>query len=499
MEQALQARARAAAVQPTAGQPATKPPVAEPPAVFPLALPALRKHVLERNLGLAVELFDPAIAEQEHRAEAARFEALLGATLGHASGPGPEGEQLTTSSVAPSLHLPLRLGTTLSLDLGYLRTEGAPGAQPGGEPPGSLHAPSWGLSVSQPLLRGGGTASSASERQAGLRVRIAEARAKLAVVRALAGAERTYWEYYCAHEGLGLQLELHELARQQETSARRLVDEGVRTEVEIARARAGVARRLEAILLAETRRRLAELSLKGMIRLEELPLGSPTAIRPDSQPRPRPLVLGREAVIRLALTQRMELFESQVQEAIDAVAVDIRRNDALPELTLDFDYSFSAARPRFTEALEQLARAASPAWSGGLTFALPLGGAAEGQLQAAMLARAKTAAGRQLLEQAVTEEVLGAIDAVEQSWQRIAANRLAVSLAEQAYGAEQVQFQQGFVTGNEVMLALSALAEARFAELEATCDHQKSWVDLAYATGTVAGEVGVSWVQAGVR
>ncbi|MBM4321181.1 MAG: hypothetical protein FJ125_14830, partial [Deltaproteobacteria bacterium] len=33
VEQALQARARAAAVQPTAGQPATKPPVAEPPAV----------------------------------------------------------------------------------------------------------------------------------------------------------------------------------------------------------------------------------------------------------------------------------------------------------------------------------------------------------------------------------------------------------------------------------------------------------------------------------
>jgi len=104
-----------------------------------------------------------------------------------------------------------------------------------------------------------------------------------------------------------------------------------------------------------------------------------------------------------------------------------------------------------------------------------------------------------VLEQAVTEEALGAIDAVEQSWQRIAANRLAVSLAEQAYVAEQAQFQQGFVTGNEVMLALAALAEARSAELEATCDHRQSWVDLAFATGTVAGEVGVSWVQAGGR
>jgi outer membrane protein TolC len=466
--------------------------------LYPLTLASLRQDVLANDLGLAVELYDPAIAEEEHRAEAARFEAVLGATVRRESAVGSAGERVVVSTIAPGLTLPLPPGTVLGVEAGDAYTErGEPpagAALPAGVTSGASHTPWVGFSLSQPLLRGLGAANTAPVRQAALRVRVADARAKVAVVRLLAQAEQTYWEYYCAHTGLQLQLHQHELTRRQEASARRLVEEGVRTEVEITRARAAVAERIEAILVAETRRRLAERALKRMLRLDRLPLDGPTILRPDSLPAPEPRLFDRGLMVALALQDRAELVEGQLQEAIARLDEDTARNAALPELRLDFRYSFSAARPRLDDAIDQLTREASRGWSGGLTFELPLGnGAAAARRRAAVLVRARSEASRRLLEQAVTEEVLGAIDAVESSWEQIAANRDAVVLAQQAYAAEQLQFQQGFVTGNEVNLALAALARAQSAELEATCAHQKSLVDLAVATGTVAGEGGVSW------
>ena len=52
------------------------------------------------------------------------------------------------------------------------------------------------------------------------------------------------------------------------------------------------------------------------------------------------------------------------------------------------------------------------------------------KLRQSLLQRSQTLATRRLLEQAVREEVHNAADAVEQSWQQILSNRLAISLAE---------------------------------------------------------------------
>ena len=51
--------------------------------------------------------------------------------------------------------------------------------------------------------------------------------------------------------------------------------------------------------------------------------------------------------------------------------------------------------------------------------------------------------------------MFNSIDTVEQNWQRVLSNRVAVVSAERTYNAERIQFQLGGITGQELLDSLN--------------------------------------------
>src|SRR6185295_11816835 len=156
----------------------------------------------------------------------------------------------------------------------------------------------------------------------------------------------------------------------------------------------------------------------------------------------------------------------EIQQVIDRLNLDVADNALLPDLTLDFTYSFSGSRPQFDDALAQVFDDELNSWSLGLSLQIPLQGdqAAQARMRAALLEQTRTQTTRRLLEQSITQEVLDAVDAVEQGWQQILASRMGLSAAEDTYAAEKTSFQIGTRTSTEVLDALAALAEAQLAQ-----------------------------------
>jgi outer membrane protein len=471
-----------------------------------LSLQDIRKYALENNLGLKVEVYNPSITEQGYLAEQAKFEAVfvgsvnytkqwdqLGApTTTYSLGPST----LASAALGPSIQIPTRAGGVASIGLGHLWQKIETRGPATGLPAGVTYQESLNLSLTQPLLRNAGfQVNYASINVAGLQSRQSDARTKLAAIRLLANVEQAYWSYYLANENLKIQVKKYELAEEQVKLAQRLVEEGVRTKVEVTRAEAGAARQFEAIIIAENTRRQTERNLKRTINSPDLPIDSATIIIPETPPLLDGLFFDSKKLEELAYKNRMELFDNELQQAIDRLNVYTSANATLPDLLFNFSYSFSGMKPKFNEAIDRLFPNDFNNTIVGLALSMPIEGnqSAKARLKASVLRQKQTLASRLDLELSISQEVLDALDALGASWQRILTNRTAVALAKEAYNAERIQFQYGFNTTNEVVIALNNLSDAAFAEAQALSEYQKSLVDLAFATGTVLGKSRVVW------
>ncbi|MCB1741865.1 MAG: TolC family protein [Gammaproteobacteria bacterium] len=468
---------------------------------FELTVEDLRRYVLENNLDIKVVEVDPATAEQRLLAEKAKFEDVFTGSTTYTKSYDRVSKQADTISVSPSVQVPMRDGSSLTLSMPYTHTDSDVASALGGQV-GRTDTLGLSASLSIPLFRNAGTfVNTASIRSAALALRQTDSRTRLAAIRVLANAEKAYWNYYGAFEILAIQLRQYQLAQEQLQAAVKLVEEGVRTKVEITRAESGVATRFDSVIQAETNRRRTERELKRSINLAGLPLDGQTALRPTTLPTPLGLTFERDNVVRLATLNRMELLENEIQLLIDQINIDTSRNQVLPSVSLDLSYGFSGQGSKFAKAVENLFREEYDTWSAGVTASVPLWGneAAQARLREQVLNRSKTRLNRDALLLSIRQDVLNAIDAVEQNWQRILSNRRATERAQQTYLEEQQQFAFGEITGTDLLNALTEVSTAAINEVQSMVDYQNALVDLAFATGTTLGQSGVLWEPAKVE
>lgn len=83
------------------------------------------------------------------------------------------------------------------------------------------------------------------------------------------------------------------------------------------------------------------------------------------------------------------------------------------------------------------------------------------------------------LEQSIRQEVLDAVDALEQNWRRILAAEQGVVAACRDYKVEQSQYQLSRRTSTEVLRAASGLGEAQLRRIQAFAEYEMAQVELA--------------------
>jgi len=337
------------------------------------------------------------------------------------------------------------------------------------------------LSLSQPLLRNAGKrANTYAIRIAAYNYRISEAQTKLEVIRVIAAIDRLYWRLYAARRELEVRKKEYDLAKTQLEQARRFVNEGERAQVEITRAEAGVAQRLEAIILAENTLGDTERDLKRALSMPDLEMQTPTVLIPATEPDPVRYELKNDALVKTAIESRMEMLELELQIAQDASTVDYMKNQALPLVTMDYTYNLNGLGGTRDKAYDLLYDNRFQDHRFGLQLLVPLGNqAAKSRLNQAFYQRRL--------------RLLNAIDQLEANWQRVLAGRQRTILDGRLYEAEKRQYEIGMRTTTDVLLAQNTFADAQSTEIRALAEYQIALVDLSYATGTILGSAKVRW------
>ncbi len=454
-----------------------------------LTVSEVRKAALENNLDIRVQLVPPAVAGERVSEEEARFEAsFIGSAslqtqdLPEVAGVGGGKSRLGDSSLA--VQVPLRTGGTAAVHLDAVSTDvGVPGID-------TTYDTAGGFSISQPLLRGAGVrVNTAPITVARLQQGQEEARTKLAVMRVLADSESAYWRHYAAGRILEVRYQQYQRAQEQLHNARRLSESGVIPNIEVTRSRAGVARRVDDIIVAETTRRATERELKRIMNVTGMGVGSPTVLLGMTDPVPVGLTFDVDRLAQDAVDRRMEMLELELQLAVDALDLDVARNGELPLVSLDYSFDYLGTSTSLADSLDNLTRRDRRGWSVGASVEVPLGnGAANARRRQAMLQRVLTLTTRDQQAIAIRKEVYDASDQLQEAWQRILAAREETLTATRTYEAEKRQFLAGVRTSTDVLDAADFLAEAQIREISALSEYEIAKVSLAYATGTVLGK-----------
>lgn len=461
-----------------------------------LTLEECRAAVLENNLDLKVALVNPTIANQSVSAEEARFEAAFTTRALWQQTDSPTASSLTDAQaefglISPGVRVPLRTGGTATISLPFTRNETNNAF--------STLNPSYTsdleLALSHELLRGAGRRTNTHAiRIAGYNEQIASAQTKLEAIRQVAAADRAYWRLFQARRELEVRQRELELAQAQLERARRQVDVGKVAQIEAIRSEAGVAQRLEAILIAQNELLRAQRALKRVINIPGLDIDTDTIIILATDPDPVQYEYVAGELADAAVAQRMEMLELELRLAADASTIDFNKNQALPLLTMDYTYRVNGLGGSTTSTFRSTRDNRFEDWSVGLTAQVPIGNeAARSRVRGAILGRLARLSTKEARRQSIRQEVYDAADAIDAGWQRILAVRQSEILSRRTFEAEQRQFDVGISTSTDVLDAAARLAEAESSVIRAITDYQTAQVDLAFATGTLLGASRIRW------
>lgn len=467
-----------------------------------LNLPQARAMALENNLDLKVQLLTPSIREETYNAERAIYEAAFHTSVFISKSDQPiasaldvvEGSSNERIGIVPGLDIPLQTGGSITVDLADNRFKGDT----------FLFSPTYGPtfsgSISQPLLRGAGIKNNPYSWQIRLTQydwAAANAQTRLEVITVIAAIDRVYWRLHAAHKLLTVRIQQYELAKVQLERAKRFVQAGQNAQIEITRAKAGLAQSLEGIILAENELRDRQRELKQALQESGLEPASPTTIMPVTEPNPVHYTFKPDELVTQAIDNRMEMLQAELEIARAITNEKYYRNQALPVLNLLYTYNVNGVGPTRKDAYDLLLDKNFEDHSIGVEMVIPLGNeAAESRIRRAFLLRKQVLASKEQRRAIVEVEVLNALDQLETNWQRILAARQSALLEEELYQAEIRQFEIGMATSTDVLEAQASFANAQSLEINALTEYQISLVDLAFATGTLLGSANVEWQPA---
>ncbi len=522
------------------------------PSSMELSIEDVRRHVLHNNLDLSIYLLEPEIARTRISEEEARFDAAItvgakykkqdlpeldgsvvqlsekNTTLGKAlkafekgfsSGPATTGDKGGKSGELKSgnglidgstvklteiaqqkesfdtdigLLVPLPTGATLRLGQ-YFDQDNKLAPFTSNQSMAATR-----FSLSQPLLRNAGVeVNTAAIRIARLGERSSVARTKLVAIRLLAAAEKAYWKLYGAREMLEIRRRLIDLAEKNLEIVQKRTAEGLIPAIEVIRAEVGVAQQLESLIIAETTERIAERDLKRILNMEGVGIDSSTRLLSGTPPRLLRYELNAEALVREAMSKRMEMLELELAVAADDLRIEFARNQTLPLITLDFEYGLLDRGGSFGTAWQNAWDFDKGEFGVGIRGEIPVTNELrKSQLRRAVLTRTQRLATRSARELSIRQEVHDALDVLNQNWQRILAARQTVIAAGVNYDAERKQFDEGTRTMREVFEALAQLGDAQSREVSAIVAYQVALIDLAFATGTLLGYAKVDVLDA---
>jgi outer membrane protein TolC len=349
------------------------------------------------------------------------------------------------------------------------------------------------LKVTQPLLRDfGAEINRARISIAKNNQRITTLEFRKTLEEQIFNTERAYWQLVQAVQDVRIQEDL--LAETIRTAdileARRRAGADV-TRVQTSQAESAVASR-EAVLV-RARARVKDLSdeLKRRMGDPAYPISSAVVILPGSDPLLMAIQFDPAEQFDTAMRNRFELGEQQIRIDSSAIALDVAKNNILPQLNLVGQVDFQGAGTDLGNAFDQQSEGRPPSYSVSFEFEIPFGN----RLARAVLKRAQLQRSQAITEyarqiQQIDQDVSTSLREVNTSYDEIVKRREAVFQAADSLRAVQQRREAdaAALTPEFVQLELDRqqeLANARAEEAQAIQSYNTAIAQLERAKGTL--------------
>jgi outer membrane protein TolC len=474
-------------------------PVSATERVLELTLVDAIQMALQHNLDIERQRFGPQIARAEVGKARAAFDPAVGldASLGDRK-ILPEqiigvGGALLTQSLTIALteiapYLQQKTITGAEYEIRFLNTREDISGNLRTVIPDPRYESSIALIFRQPLLRDFGIAvNTAPIRQAQYAEQSAEQVLLQTILDTVFNVQQRYLELVFRLQDLDAKRESLKLAEDFLAENKVRVELGTLAPIELVQAQTQVKTRQGDVIVAVAAVREAEDQLKEVLNIPEV-LGTwYLRIRPvDSPPFVPVSPIALEEQIDLALKNRPDFVQSQLDIASREISRDVARNQRLPRLDLEARGSVLALGERNDESLSNLSETEGHEWLVTLRFQYPLGNRfARNELQRRNLELQQALVDQRQLKRTIVRQLRQAVRDIDTAIQRVEVTRAATVLAQTQLEAEQEKFRLGLSTSFVVLDFQEDLTIARSEETRAVSDYNVALARLDQLTGTL--------------
>jgi len=391
---------------------------------------------------------------------------------------GPQnGVNTTTSTINPTVTWLIPTGAQFQFSWSTLNYSQS---GPGGFSEGSDTAS---VSVTQPLLKGGGIAvNMAPIRLAELQEKVNQLTLKSTVIDTVTNIILAYRTLLGAQEQLVIAKDSLERSRLQLATNQALIDAGRMAASEIVQTQADIANQQVALLEAEQARNSAQLALLQLLAMDlhtNIVAGDP--IKVDHIP------VDLDRAIGMAIDNRPDYLSQKRALEQDRINLMVAKNNRLWTLDAVGNVEYQRFRGGLTlpEQTNGIPPVVGTSATVGVQLTIPFGDhtLAQGEVQATTALRVQQV---QLddLRQQIEAQVRDAVQGVELTWRRVETARLARDLAAQTLDLEREKLRAGRTSNFEVLSFETALRAADSQALDAEVSYLNAITQLDQQLGT---------------
>ncbi len=484
--------------------------------------------VLENNLDVVVDRYDPNLANYNIESAYRIFDPQLTATFGVQQSKNPQPSAFVTGS-----NFINNLGQQWNFNYSQLFQTGTQFQVEFDNGRASTNSSrnnvnpyfttNLRVSLVQPLLKNFGLlANNRPIRIARNNKQISDYLFAQRVIEMVNQVQNLYWEIVFSREDIKVKQRSLDLAKKTNEDNKRQVEIGTLAPIEVVKSESEIANRKEDLIRAEYTLQQLEDQMKKLIsqygdpgqvlaRVEPVdPTLPPTALKDFDLPQ----------AVAYAIEARPELKQARKQIENGEIDVKYFKNQLLPSINVGVswgagglegtlrEYTFDPvsglpitggiiSQNGWTDALRQVGNAQFPTYGAQVTVQIPISNrAARSDYAYASVAKRRAESNLKAQEQQVALQVRNSYTVLEMNRARIEASATARGLAEKNLVAEQKKFQLGTSTIRFVLEEQRNLAVAQSNELRALVDFTKAKQDLDKSMGKTLEENNVSIVDA---
>jgi len=486
-----------------------KPSFCEEKDVLSLSLEDCIVRALRDNLKVAVEVYNPELADVSLTKAREFFAPRLDINFGNQRTENPSSwwlEQADTvinknMNYSASIVQQIPTGGNLSLSLSGYRSETNTGFQL----INPLYRNTLRFDFTQPLLRDfGSTVSKRGIIIARNNLDISVNQLQSVLMNTIYSVEEAFWNLVYAIENYKVKQQSLQLARDLLAKNQKEVEVGKLAPIEILNAEAVVASREADILQAEALIRRGEDVLKNLINLSKEEDMMVTKIVPSDKPEFIQKEISLETALKEALERRPDLWMKKKDIETKELNLGVAKNQLLPSLNLALSYwspGVSGDRNIYPsgdpfggpigkeegsawDSVRDAFKLLYNNWTIGLTLSLPLSNfTTKADYVRARMELDKGELELKDIEKQLFLEVKDAVRDIETNAKRVQAYRIARELGEKRLEAEVKKLNVGLSTNYFVLQYQEELANARSMELTSMVDYNLAWARLERTVG----------------